>query len=225
MDDVDDYSIGLHDWMDVNPRFRILVTFLQELETATEAIIDRQRRVVGEQTEEEDLEVERYILREMFEEVLPRTLRYSTILHLYAALDVLLAKLCGHVESRTAASFSLSDMASPRQLATRLRYMKKALGAHLPDDAFDQGFGLKLSAFSKVRDCIAHAGGEVSGWKARADLPGMSRALGLTIEDDYIVVSRVVVTSFLEEARLWAVAVCRAVEKAVESAAPSRNSN
>src|SRR5262249_42572218 len=136
------FGIGLDDWMGVNRRFSLLVTFLEELDTATEALIDRQRRVVAEQTNDADVDIE------MFEKDLPRTLRYSTILPLYAALDTLLARLCGFVKRRTAANFFVSDMASPRQLATRLKYVKTALGRRLPEGSLEHGFGQKLSAFS-----------------------------------------------------------------------------
>ena len=201
-------SIGF----DVGESFDALDVFLEKLGDAVERILQDQAQAAEAEQWEEGYEEQSY-LHQLLQETLPRTLRYSTVLHAHAALDALLSRLCDHVQKRLGLRFSRSDMANARELPTRITYLRKALGDVLPTSAFSGGLGAKLRAFSRVRNIIAHAGGELSD-PSPEDLKTLEQ-LGLGLTGGYIDVPPGAVSNLLGEARNWAEEACRSIENAL----------
>jgi hypothetical protein len=204
-------------WLDVPEAFDALDAFLHELESAVESVIADQSKRASEESydpEEGGPGVESYRAT-LLEETLPRTLRYSAVLLAYAAIDSLLVKLCDVVEDSRELPFSRSDMAHPFTLGSKLEYLQKALGNALPVDAFDGPFHRKLSAFSEVRHCIAHAGGEfdIAAPKQAQKARAAAKRLGFGSGSHLSIPSGAVV-AMLREAREWALKVSDAVSKA-----------
>lgn len=219
------HPMPLSFWLDVPEAFDGLDTFLRELETAIEKIIAEQ----SERASEEDWDPEMgqspgsYRVA-LLEDALPRTLRYSAVLLAYAALDTLLAKLCDHVQERLGLRFSRTDMAHSRELRSRIRYLRNALGDALPADAFTGPFHAKLAAFSRARNLMAHAGGEITAM-GPVELEKLDRQLaqlgfsakGFSMSGTFIAVPHGAVRDLLGQARKWAEDACEAVQNALRA--------
>jgi hypothetical protein len=106
-------------------------------------------------------------------------------------------------------------MANARELPGRISYLQKALGDALPAGAFQGPFGAKLSALSRIRNVIAHAGGELPQ-PIPAELTNKMAQLGITEANGYLSVPRGVAGQVLIEARSCAEEACGGVDSALE---------
>jgi hypothetical protein len=196
--------------LDIGESFDALEAFVEKLETSIEEIVAEQAHAAeGEQWEEgygEDSY--RHVL---FEQTLPRTLRYSILLLAYAALDSLLSRLCAHVHKTLAIAFAPSDMNHARGLSTRMEYLCKALA--LPESAFEAGFSSKLRSLSIARNIVAHAAGELTGTSDQ-NKRALSQ-LGFDCSNTYLEMPKGLIPQLLSDARGWAEATCDTVEDAL----------
>jgi hypothetical protein len=211
------FSIPLSVWFDVDETFDTLGVFLARLEACVEGIIREQReRAEAEPWDEEEGSGSETYLHNLLEETLPRTLRYSTLLHVYAALDLLLAQLCNLVQKKLALPFASSELRG-HGLDRHVKYLRRALAGRVENDPFGGPFGAKLSALSMVRHRIAHASGDLrdASVKYREQMKKAAVKLGFSADWRYIEVPPGAVASLVGEAREWASKTCAAIQKAL----------
>jgi len=76
-----------------------------------------------------------YEHRWLFEETLPRALRYSCMVSLFTALEQILKAICERLRDRSASRLSFDDL-SGNILRQTFAYLEKVLAVDIPDDGF-----------------------------------------------------------------------------------------
>ncbi len=138
----------------------------------------------------------------LFEETLPRSLRYSCVSLLLTTIETTLAQICREFEKKRKLPLTLGDLAG-RPPEKMLAYIHKAGGVSLPVLPFRATLGHLVN----IRHCITHAAGNVE--LSRSPSPKAVREAARQIEgfsvspDSYVEIEPGVCTRLIEEAAVW----------------------
>jgi len=140
----------------------------------------------------------------LFEETLPRSLRYACIVLLLTTIEATLLQRCQQLEKRL--PLALGDLAG-RPPTKMLTYIRKVGGIALPEHPFQTTLGHLVN----VRNCIAHAAGNVKlmSTPSPKEVQEAVRQLnGFRVSGDgYIEINKDVCGRLIEEALLWESAI------------------
>jgi hypothetical protein len=138
--------------------------------------------------------------RWLFEETLPRSLRYSCLVLLFTALEQILKEICEKLRQRSGSKLSFTNLKG-NTLQQTLDYFEKVLDVKIPDDTFRS----HLYKLYELRNCIVHAGGKVEPSKEAPKLKGIINQLeGFELSrDGYLEIKNGACGRELKDTRRW----------------------
>lgn len=152
------------DWflVDVWPMFNGLAEYARILEDQIDRLTNAERLRIQRTPFPDEAEWQNTWRehRWLFEETLPRTLRYSCIVSLVIALETTLNDACKELQKRRDHGLSVKDLRG-RGLDRALLYFTKVIG--LDTDAYQ--FTSKVHDLKILRNCIVHTSGYMANSK------------------------------------------------------------
>src|SRR6266852_5581294 len=138
----------------------------------------------------------------LFDETLPRGVRYSCIILLLTTIEATLLQICRQLQKSRHLPLAVGDLAG-RPPVKLLTYICKVGGVDLPEHPFRATLGHLLV----VRDCIAHAAGnvELMSNPSPAGVREATRQVDgfLVSGDGYIEIEKGVCAGLIEDASTW----------------------
>lgn len=136
----------------------------------------------------------------LFEETLPRALRYSCLVLLFTALETILKEICEKLRERSGSKLSFTDLKG-NTLQQTLAYFEKVLDVKIADDTFRS----HLNKLYELRNCIVHAGGKVERSKEAPKLKSIiNRLEGFELSrDGYLEIKNGTCGRELNDTKRW----------------------
>jgi hypothetical protein len=153
-------------------------------------------------------EAEGWWHEEYFTEIIggtfPRFLRYSVILAIYSITEGTLTEICGFVQRHRQIPAATQERRGS-VLSQRVKYLSRSLGEQftIPD---------RVQHLATVRDCIAHANGDLLHSKDRQRVESAVQVLRLHIAHDRIVVPFEACAPLAQTALDWLNSIVAAVD-------------
>jgi len=141
------------------PKFTAVEQYARVLDTEIPALadIDAERLRSAEFGDEMEERLSWDAHESLYEQVIPKALRYSCIVALMTAVDTALIAVCEELRRRGGIKLPVSALrGSDRRKATV--YLKKIVGITPPSG----WFGSRLPHLGAIRNCIVHQDGEVA---------------------------------------------------------------
>jgi len=137
----------------------------------------------------------------VFDEALPRNLRYSGISLLLTTIDTTLLRVCRALQHERQLRLAVRDLAGRPPYKKALAYIEKVAGISLPKSPFRS----TLADLVTVRNCIVHGAGNVDfADDPREVRAAAQRLTGFTVlSDGSVQISDGVCTTLINQASAW----------------------
>ena len=181
--------------------FGHLAEYARLLEGQIDHMAERERRWRAATPPDED-DAQWRESYQLFEEAMRRNFRYSGVTLLVTTIETVLLEVCHELRTSRSLLLTVGDL-NGRTHQKALKYLRKVAGIQLPASTFLS----TLSDVVTVRNCIVHAGGNVTSMSKPSpkDVRAAVNHLdGVNLSDDgYVQIDKGVCARLVDEASKW----------------------